>query len=672
MSPICPSVFIQLVHTTNFAEKLNEINADEFPGGTAVLLSNASVCPEWASGLSIAGRYTARMTQTARDILNEVFGYPEFRGHQEQVIATAMDGRDSLVLQPTGGGKSLCYQIPALLNKGVTLVVSPLIALMHDQVIALEQVGVAAACLNSSLTRDEQRSVLERLHDGRLQLLYVAPERLMQGRTLKELKSCSVSLVAIDEAHCVSQWGHDFREDYLALGELAREFPGVPRMALTATATERVRAEIVEQLTLKNPAKFIASFDRPNIRYVVRSKVDAKSQLLGFLADHRGDAGLVYCMTRKRTEAVAGWLADHGFDALPYHAGLSAEMRTEHQRRFLVDEGVIVVATIAFGMGIDKPDVRFVAHLDLPKSIESYYQETGRAGRDGQPSVAWMIYGLQDVVRLRQMVDSSAAGETHKRSERAKLDALLGWCEVTECRRRSLLAYFSEPLGEDCGNCDVCLTPPDVFDGTEPAQKILSTVYRTGQRFGALHVIDVVTGKRTDKVQTRRHDGLSVFGVGAEFDAQQWRSVLRQLIVLGYLSVDTSGFGALRLTRQSRALLRGDIELPLRRDLLAPRETAISRRKKKEEVFVVPDDDRGLWEALRMCRKRLADENGVPPYVIFHDSTLSQMAVSKPQTQGELLEISGVGTTKLKRYGPAFLDVLRADATRELSTEPAS
>lgn len=604
------------------------------------------------------------MTQTARDVLNEVFGYPEFRGHQEQVIAAAMEGRDSLVLQPTGGGKSLCYQIPALLNRGVTLVVSPLIALMHDQVIALEQLGVAAACLNSSLTRDEQRSVLERLRSGCLQLLYVAPERLIQERTLDELKSCSVSLIAIDEAHCVSQWGHDFREDYLALGQLAQAFPGVPRMALTATATEAAREDIVERLALKDPAKFIASFDRANIRYVVRSKVDAKRQLLAFLADHRGDAGIVYCMTRKRTEAVAGWLADNAFDALPYHAGLSADRRTEHQRRFLVDDGVIVVATIAFGMGIDKPDVRFVAHMDLPKSIESYYQETGRAGRDGLPSVAWMIYGLQDVVRLRQMVDSSTAGDTHKRSERAKLDALLGWCEVTECRRRSLLAYFSESLGEDCGNCDVCLTPPDVFDGTEAAQKILSAVYRTGQRFGTAHIIDVVTGKQTDKVQTHRHDELSVFGIGSDFDAQQWRPVLRQLIVLGYLSVDTGGFGALQLTEPSRALLRGDIELPLRRDLLAPRETSKSRQKTKREVFVVADDDRGLWEALRLCRKRLADENNVPPYVIFHDSTLSQMAVSKPQTAGELLEISGVGKTKLERYGPAFLDVLRADVTR--------
>lgn len=600
------------------------------------------------------------MTQSAKDVLNTIFGYPEFRGHQEQAISAAIAGQDSLVLQPTGGGKSLCYQIPAVLKDGVAIVVSPLIALMHDQVIALEQLGIDAAYLNSSLSRDEQAAVLKRLRNGSLKLLYVAPERLMQPQTLDELKSRHVSLIAIDEAHCVSQWGHDFREDYLALGKLAREFAGVPRMALTATATERARAEIIERLELDNPAQFIASFDRPNIRYTVRGKTDPKQQLLSFLTDHRDQAGIVYCMARKRTEAVAGWLVDSGFDALPYHAGLTAETRTEHQRRFLVDDGVIIVATIAFGMGIDKPDVRFVAHLDLPKSVEAYYQETGRAGRDGLPSDAWMVYGLQDVVRLRQMVDTSEADETHKRSERTKLDALLGWCEVTECRRRSLLAYFGELLDEDCGNCDVCLTPPDVFDGTEAGQKILSTVYRTGQRFGAVHVIDVLTGKLTDKVRTHRHDTLSVFGVGSEYDAKQWRSLLRQLVVTGYLAVDTEGYGALKFTPQSRALLRGEIEMRLRRDLLVTREGAKKRQKGKEEVFVVADSDRDLWEALRSCRKRLADENNVPPYVIFHDSTLSQMAVTRPQTLDELLGVSGVGQTKLERYGSAFLEILRS------------
>ena len=600
------------------------------------------------------------MTQTAADVLHEVFGYREFRGHQAQIIDATLKGQDSLVLQPTGGGKSLCYQIPALLSGGVTLVVSPLIALMQDQVAALQQLGIAAAYLNSSLTREQQRSVLERLHKGELKLLYVAPERLMQAHTLEQLKVSRVSLIAIDEAHCVSQWGHDFREDYLSLGGLAREFPGVPRMALTATATRQLREEIVERLALDDPGRFIASFDRPNIRYFVHSKADAKRQLLSFLADRRGDAGIVYCMSRKRTEAVAGWLVDNGYDALPYHAGLSAETRAHHQRRFLADDGVIVVATIAFGMGIDKPDVRFVAHLDLPKSVESYYQETGRAGRDGQPAVAWMIYGLQDVVRLRQMLDTSTAAETHKRNERAKLDALLGWCEVVECRRRPLLAYFGEKLGDDCGNCDVCLKPPELFDGTEPARKILSTVYRTGQRFGAMHVIDVVIGKNTDKVRSNRHDALSVFGIGTELDAQQWRSVLRQLLVQGYLSVDTGGYGALQLTEQSRALLRGDVELPLRRDLLTPRTAQKAKRRGNQEPPVVADADLGLWEALRSCRKRLADENDVPPYVIFHDSTLSQMAADKPQTPGELLEISGVGKAKLERYGDTFLDVLRS------------
>lgn len=597
------------------------------------------------------------MTQTAKEILRDVFGYTEFRGHQEETIAAALAGRDSLVLQPTGGGKSLCYQIPALLSDGVTLVVSPLIALMQDQVSALEQLGIDAAYLNSTLTVVQQRQVVERLESGQLQLLYVAPERLMQERTLELLQANRVCLIAIDEAHCVSQWGHDFREDYLRLGELRQHFPGVPRMALTATATMQVRAEIIERLELADPAQFVAGFDRSNIRYLVQSKLDAKRQLLDFLSAHRGDAGIVYCMSRKKTEATASWLAAEGFDALPYHAGLSAAIRSEHQRRFLRDDGVVIVATIAFGMGIDKPDVRFIAHLDLPKSMESYYQETGRAGRDGEPSTAWMVYGLQDVVRLRQMVDGSTANETHKRNERVKLDALLGWCEVTECRRRSLLAYFGDTLDEDCGNCDVCLTPPEVFDGLEVAQKILSAVYRTGQRFGAVHVIDVLLGKDNDKIRQHRHNELSVYGIGGELGQQQWRSILRQLVVLGLLSVDTAGYGAIQLTGKSGPLLRGEMDLPLRRDLLLARKAAKSKTKPK--ILAIAEEDRDLWEALRDCRKRLADENNVPPYVIFHDATLMQMATEKPQSPEDLLEISGVGQTKLDRYGPRFLEVVR-------------
>ncbi len=567
-----------------------------------------------------------------------------------------MSGRNSLVLQPTGGGKSLCYQIPALLGDGLVLVVSPLIALMQDQVVALEQLGIDAAYLNSTLTKVQQRQVLERLQSGRLRLLYVAPERLMQEQTLDLLKSCRVTLIAIDEAHCVSQWGHDFRVDYLALGELAQHFPGVPRMALTATATAPARAEIIERLALVDVELFVAGFDRPNIRYMVQSKLDAKRQLLDFLSGQRGDAGIVYCMSRKKTEATAAWLVSEGFDALPYHAGLNAATRAEHQRRFLTDEGVIIVATIAFGMGIDKPDVRFIAHLDLPKSMESYYQETGRAGRDGEPAVAWMVYGLQDVVRLRQMVDSSPAGETHKRNERVKLDALLGWCEVTECRRRSLLAYFGDALEQDCGNCDVCLSPPEVFDGTEVAQKILSTVYRTGQRFGAVHVIDVLMGKETDKIRQHGHESLSVYGIGAELQQQQWRSILRQLVVLGLLTVDTAGYGALKLSDESRPLLRGKVELPLRRDLLVTRKPAKARKK----TSAVAAEDNDLWEALRDCRRRLADENNVPPYVIFHDAALLEMAASKPQNESDFLAVSGVGQAKLKRYGSDFMEVVRA------------
>ncbi len=593
-----------------------------------------------------------------RDILREVFGYREFRGHQEAVIEAVLAGRDALVVMPTGGGKSICYQVPALLRPGTGLVVSPLIALMQDQVAALRELGIDADFLNSSQTSEVQRAVIDRLRSGRLRLLYASPERLAGDFTRSLLQQVQLSLIAIDEAHCVSQWGHDFRQEYLALDELGRLFPDVPRLALTATATERTRVEILERLGLEDARVFIAPFDRPNIRYLVQARTEPKRQLLDFLKGYRDQAGIVYCLSRRKTESTAEFLCGQGFRALPYHAGLDAETRHEHQRRFLVEDGVIIVATIAFGMGIDKPDVRFVAHIDLPKSMESYYQETGRAGRDGDPAEAWMIYGLQDVVRLRQMLDQSDATEEYKRHERSKLDALLGWCEVTGCRRRPLLEYFGDAVTADCGNCDGCLSPVGTWDGTEAAQKALSAVYRTGQRFGAAHVIDVLLGKATDKVQQHRHETLSVFGIGTDRGATSWRSILRQLIVMAYLRADPDRFGALVLTDRSRAVLRGDTAVRLREE--PERPAALPRTR--GSVGPVADDDRDLWEALRACRQRLAAEHNVPPYVIFHDRTLRQMLSDLPQTEAGLLQLSGVGQSKLQRYGAAFLEVLRASA----------
>jgi ATP-dependent DNA helicase RecQ len=590
----------------------------------------------------------------ARGILRDVFGYAEFRGQQEAIIAAALAGRDALVLMPTGGGKSLCYQIPALVRDGVGLVVSPLIALMEDQVGALREAGVAAAFLNSTLRPAEQREVVGALRERRLKLLYLAPERLLQPETLELLAELPISIVAIDEAHCVSQWGHDFRTEYLGLNAVRTQFPGVPRMALTATATVPTREEIVTRLELRAPDVFVSSFDRPNIRYAVQIKTDARRQLLAFLQGHRGESGIVYCLSRNKTESVADWLCEQGFAALPYHAGLSGSERATNQRRFLNEDGLVIVATIAFGMGIDKPDVRFVAHLDLPKSIESYYQETGRAGRDGEPADAWMVYGLQDVVQLRAFVEASSAEEEHKRREIRKLDALLGWCEVTECRRRPLLAYFGERRAEDCGNCDNCLAPPATFDGTEAARKLLSAVYRTGQMFGAAHVIDVLLGNATEKVRRHRHERLSVFGIGAEITAPAWRSLLRQLIVRGFVLVDHSRFGALVLTDASRPLLRGEATLRVREDA-----KAAPRRKARAASVELKPEDEGLWQALRDCRKRLAAEHDVPPYVIFHDATLKQMLLERPADRDALLAIAGVGQAKLERYGEQFLAVLR-------------
>lgn len=590
----------------------------------------------------------------ARSVLREVYGYPEFRGEQAGAIAAALAGRDAVVLMPTGGGKSLCYQIPPLVRGRLALVVSPLIALMHDQVSALEQLGVAAGCLNSAQNAAERAEVTRQLQAGTLRVLYCAPERLLQERTLELLSSIPLALIAIDEAHCVSQWGHDFRQDYLALGRLAEAFPGVPRMALTATADERTRADIAARLALADPAWFVGGFDRANIRYTVRARGEERRQLSRFLATQAGHAGIVYCMTRRKVESTAQWLVDQGHDALPYHAGLDDLTRRRNQERFLREDAVIMVATIAFGMGIDKPDVRFVAHLDLPKSVEAYYQETGRAGRDGAAAEAWMTYGLTDVVRLRQMLDASEADAEHKRIERHKLDALLGWCEAIGCRRQPLLEYFGETLARPCGNCDNCIEPPATFDATEDAQKLLSCIYRTGQRFGAAHVIDVLRGADNEKVRQHRHSELSTFGIGAEQDQQHWRSVLRQLMVRGAVWADVEGFGALRLGEGARGILRGAITLELREDIAEARPAARKRGASIADAVIAPEDA-DLWARLRACRKRLADAQGVPPYVIFHDRTLRDMLARRPTTLADLLEVNGVGQAKLDRYGADFL-----------------
>jgi ATP-dependent DNA helicase RecQ len=586
-------------------------------------------------------------------VLQHVFGYPAFRSPQQEIIDCLIRGDDALVIMPTGGGKSLCYQIPALLRPGCAIVVSPLIALMQDQVEALQQLGIRAAYLNSSLTPEAAADV-ERawLNDG-LDLLYVAPERLLQPRTLTLLHQVKPALFAIDEAHCVSQWGHDFREDYLQLSELHQRFPDVPRIALTATADARTRQEISDRLSLGNARHFQVSFDRPNICYRIALKENPRAQLLKFLREeHPNDAGIVYCLSRKRVDETAAWLAQQGFAALPYHAGLSGDTRSLHQRRFLREEGIIIVATIAFGMGIDKPDVRFVAHLDLPKTVEAYYQETGRAGRDGLPANAWMVYGLQDVITLRQMLDQSQGSESHKREEQHRLNAMLGLCEIISCRRQALLAYFDEKLQDPCGNCDNCLTPASTWDGTEAAQMALSAVYRTGQRFGVNHLIDVLRGAENDKIFQNDHHQLPTFGVGKSMDARQWRSVFRQLVARGYLSVDMARFGAVCLQESARSVLRGEIPVPLRQD---PKPSAKRTTKK-----ALPDHiDISLWEALRECRRELAESQGIPPYIIFHDKTLQLICEQRPQTVAEFASISGVGDRKCEKYAEAFLTVVK-------------
>jgi ATP-dependent DNA helicase RecQ len=596
--------------------------------------------------------------RSPQDLLRHVYGYETFRGRQEEIVAAVCRGHDCLVLMPTGGGKSLCYQLPALLRDGLGIVVSPLIALMQDQVDALRQLGVRAAFLNSTQGPAERADVCGAIESGELELLYVAPERILQEDTLAFLRRFPVAVIAIDEAHCVSAWGHDFRQDYLSLNRLKAAFPGVPRMALTATADPRTRDDIVGRLELDRPLRFVEGFDRANIRYAVESKTAPKAQLERFLSSRRGEAGIVYCLSRRSVEETARWLTERGFPALPYHAGLPGHLRAEHQARFLREDAVVMVATIAFGMGIDKPDVRFVAHMDLPKSVEAYYQETGRAGRDGEPADAWMIYGLQDVVRLSQMVHQSQAEAEHKRIEQEKLHALLGWCEVTRCRRAALLAYFGEAHPGECGNCDVCLAPPETWDGTTVAQKLLSCVYRTGQRFGAGHVIDVLRGTRTPKVLQHRHERVSTFGIGDDRGVAEWRSVARQLMVQGYLVADPERFGALRLTRRSREILRGEVALHLREEARhAPGRRRLARPAAGDGSEL--DLDEALWDDLRARRRSLAEEQGVPPFVIFHDATLKDMARLRPTCADELLRVSGVGEAKLERYGAQFLEVIR-------------
>lgn len=610
------------------------------------------------------------MTRSASQILNNVFGYDTFRGSQEEIIDQLISGGHSLVLMPTGGGKSLCYQIPAMVREGTGLVVSPLIALMHDQVGALLQLGVKAACLNSSLSGEEIRRVENQLLKGELDLIYLAPERLLQTETLELLDRCNLSLLAIDEAHCISRWGHDFRPEYLQLDTLRRRWPDLPLLACTATADERTRKEIVEKLELGRGRIFITGFDRPNIRYRVTSKDNEKRQLLNFLSsEHEGDAGIVYCLSRKRTEQFAKFLNDNGFKALPYHAGLAPEVRRRNQERFLNEDNLIVVATIAFGMGIDKPDVRFVAHMDLPKSIEAYYQETGRAGRDGLPANAWMTYGMQDVILHARFAENSDADEQHKRSERQKLDTMLGYCETVTCRRQLLLEYFGETLAEPCGNCDTCLEPVETFDGTEAAQKLLSCVVRTGQRFGALYLIDVLLGNESERIDKFGHDQLSTYGIGKEFDAWQWRSIIRQLVTRGLLTVDLEGYGGLRLTPGARAVLQGGESLMLRKETAAPGRTKKVRKKKATAALLMEsgtpeesESNQALFECLRELRRSIAVEQEVPPYVIFHDKTLAAMAMHRPVDDNAFLEISGVGQAKLEKYGEKFIGIIRENS----------
>ena len=603
----------------------------------------------------------------ALSLLNSVFGLPAFRGAQEEIVRHVAGGGNCLVLMPTGGGKSLCYQLPSLLRSGCGIVVSPLIALMRDQVAGLLEAGVKAAVLNSTLSFDEASAVEARLVAGDLDLLYIAPERLLTPRCLALLGRADIALFAIDEAHCVSQWGHDFRPEYIGLSVIAERFPDVPRIALTATADDLTRKEIVDRLGLAGSPHFVASFDRPNIRYEIIDKQNAQTQLKAFIAErHAGDAGIVYCLSRAKVEDTAAALSKAGVEALPYHAGLDANLRARHQDRFINEDGVVIVATIAFGMGIDKPDVRFVAHLDLPKSIEAYYQETGRAGRDGKPSSAWMAYGLSDIVQQRRMIEESSGSEAFKRVSIGKLEALVGLAETANCRRTRLLGYFGETLSTaKCGNCDNCLSPPVVRDGKVIAQKLLSCAYRTGQRFGAMHLIDVLVGRMTERVKQFGHDRISVFGIGAELNEKQWRAALRQLVAMGHLQADSEAFGALKLTETARGVLKGETEVMLREAAQGTRHRA-SRTKSRRGDLVSRSAGREqtgnstLLGALRAWRSQIARKRGVPAYVVLHDSTIDGIATSRPTTLAQLRAIPGIGDKKLEHYGDELIALVKA------------
>ncbi len=599
------------------------------------------------------------MANDALDVLRRVFGYHEFRGNQAEIVQQVIDGGDALVLMPTGGGKSLCYQIPSLVREGVGVVISPLIALMQDQVDALKAVGVRAGYLNSTQDAQQRGQVERDFVSGELDVLYLAPERVNVESTVRLLDRGKIALFAIDEAHCVSQWGHDFRPDYLALSMLHERWPDVPRIALTATATKATHEEITKRLQLEDARHFIASFDRPNIQYRIVAKDNPNKQLLHFLrSEHPHDAGIVYCLSRASVEKTAEFLVDNGFTALPYHAGLDSKVRARNQARFLRDDAVVMVATIAFGMGIDKPDVRFVAHLDLPKSVEGYYQETGRAGRDGQPSTAWLAYGLQDVVQLRRMIDTSDGDLAHRRRMSAHLDAMLGLCETVSCRRVQLLQYFGQS-SEPCGNCDTCIDPPQQWDATIPAQKLLSAVSRLlrerNQKFGAGQVIDILLGKRTDKVAQHRHDELKVFGVGTEHQEAEWRAIIRQLLAQGLINVE-GDYGTLVLTEGSGEVLRKERQVMMRRE-----QPRVVRSTVKQPRSAAPDlqaDAVPVFEKLRAWRSVMAKEQGVPAYVVFNDATLREIATQVPRTLTDLAKVSGVGAAKLERYGDAVLDCL--------------